>query len=48
MKAKPDVSWEGHQSDPDKIRYYIKLMVEGSTSDIGHRDWAPVPALLVH
>lgn len=30
----------------DKIRHYIKLMVEGSNiCDIGHRDWAPVPLL---
>ncbi|CND27458.1 MULTISPECIES: formate C-acetyltransferase [Yersinia pseudotuberculosis complex] len=30
----------------EKIRYYIRLMVEGSNiCDIGHRDWAPVPLL---
>jgi formate C-acetyltransferase len=30
----------------DKIRHYVKLMVEGSNiCDIGHRDWAPVPLL---
>ena len=30
----------------DKIRHYIRLMVEGSNiCDIGHRDWAPVPLL---
>lgn len=30
----------------EKIRHYVKLMVEGSNiCDIGHRDWAPVPLL---
>lgn len=30
----------------NKIRHYVKLMVEGSNiCDIGHRDWAPVPLL---
>ena len=30
----------------ENIRYYVKLMVEGSNiCDIGHRDWAPVPLL---
>lgn len=29
-----------------KIRHYVKLMVQGSNiCDIGHRDWAPVPLL---
>ncbi|MEN0617536.1 formate C-acetyltransferase [Klebsiella indica] len=43
----PDISWDGLISQiRDKIRYYIKLMVEGSNiCDIGHRDWAPVPLL---
>lgn len=40
----PDVSWDGLICQiRDKIRHYIKLMVEGSNiCDIGHRDWAPV------
>ncbi|AKM48531.1 formate C-acetyltransferase [Edwardsiella anguillarum] len=30
----------------ERIRHYIRLMVEGSNiCDIGHRDWAPVPLL---
>ncbi|WP_319950922.1 pyruvate formate lyase family protein, partial [Klebsiella pneumoniae] len=43
----PDVSWDGLICQiRDKIRHYIKLMVEGSNiCDIGHRDWAPVPLL---
>jgi pyruvate formate-lyase len=42
-----DINWEGLQAQiRDKIRHYIKLMVEGSNiCDIGHRDWAPVPLL---
>lgn len=46
-ESNPDITWDGliHQIR-DKIRYYIKLMVEGSNiCDIGHRDWAPVPLL---
>lgn len=41
------IDWEGLQTQiRDKIRHYIKLMVEGSNiCDIGHRDWAPVPLL---
>jgi formate C-acetyltransferase len=44
-EGQPDVSWDGLISQiRDKIRHYIKLMVEGSNiCDIGHRDWAPVP-----
>lgn len=43
----PDITWDGLINQiRDKIRYYIKLMVEGSNiCDIGHRDWAPVPLL---
>jgi formate C-acetyltransferase len=46
-EGNPDISWDGLiQQIRDKIRYYIKLMVEGSNiCDIGHRDWAPVPLL---
>lgn len=46
-EGQPEVSWEGLiRQMRDKIRYYIKLMVEGSNiCDIGHRDWAPVPLL---
>ncbi|HHS9565601.1 TPA: formate C-acetyltransferase [Klebsiella michiganensis] len=42
-----DITWDGLINQiRDKIRYYIKLMVEGSNiCDIGHRDWAPVPLL---
>ncbi|MEO3990699.1 formate C-acetyltransferase [Pseudocitrobacter cyperus] len=42
-----EISWDGLQAQiRDKIRHYIKLMVEGSNiCDIGHRDWAPVPLL---
>lgn len=41
------IDWESLQAQiRDKIRHYIKLMVEGSNiCDIGHRDWAPVPLL---
>ncbi|MGX9743104.1 formate C-acetyltransferase [Pseudocitrobacter corydidari] len=41
------IDWESLQTQiRDKIRHYIKLMVEGSNiCDIGHRDWAPVPLL---
>lgn len=46
-EGNPDINWEGLQAQiRDKIRHYIKLMVEGSNiCDIGHRDWAPVPLL---
>ena len=46
-ESNPDITWDGLINQiRDKIRYYIKLMVEGSNiSDIGHRDWAPVPLL---
>ncbi len=46
-EGNPDITWEGLQTQiRDKIRHYIKLMVEGSNiCDIGHRDWAPVPLL---
>jgi formate C-acetyltransferase len=49
-EGNPDISWDGLiQQIRDKIRHYIKLMVEGSNiCDIGHRDWAPVPALFVY
>jgi formate C-acetyltransferase len=45
-EGQPEVSWDGLiRQIRDKIRYYIKLMVEGSNiCDIGHRDWAPVPS----
>ena len=41
------ITWEGLLGQiRDKVRHYIKLMVEGSNiCDIGHRDWAPVPLL---
>ncbi len=41
------LSWEGLLDQiRSTIRYYIRLMVEGSNiCDIGHRDWAPVPLL---
>ena len=32
----PDVSWDGPSADRDKIRHYIKLMVEGS-NDLRYR-----------
>ena len=43
----PQLTYDGLlASIRDKIRHYIKLMVEGSNiCDIGHRDWAPVPLL---
>ncbi|HEJ9270911.1 TPA: formate C-acetyltransferase [Klebsiella oxytoca] len=46
-ESNPDITWDGLINQiRDKIRYYIKLMVEGSNiCDIGHRDWAPVPLL---
>ncbi|PLM49720.1 formate C-acetyltransferase, partial [Klebsiella michiganensis] len=46
-ESNPDITWDGLIDQiRDKIRYYIKLMVEGSNiCDIGHRDWAPVPLL---
>ena len=46
-ESTPDITWDGLINQiRDKIRYYIKLMVEGSNiCDIGHRDWAPVPLL---
>lgn len=46
-EGNPTIDWEGLQAQiRDKIRHYIKLMVEGSNiCDIGHRDWAPVPLL---
>lgn len=46
-ESNPDVSRDGLMTQiRDKIRYYIRLMVEGSNiCDIGHRDWAPVPLL---
>ncbi len=42
-----ELDWPGLLSRiRDKIRHYIRLMVEGSNiCDIGHRDWAPVPLL---
>ena len=46
-ESNPDITWDGLINQiRDKIRYYIRLMVEGSNiCDIGHRDWAPVPLL---
>lgn len=46
-ESNPDITWDGLINQiRDKIRYYIKLMVEGSNiCDIGHRDWAPVTLL---
>lgn len=46
-ESNPDITWDGLIDQiRDKIRYYIKLMVEGSNiCDIGHLDWAPVPLL---
>lgn len=46
-ESNPDITWDGLINQiRDKIRYYIKLMVEGSNiCDIGHRDWAQVPLL---
>lgn len=46
-ESNPDITRDGLINQiRDKIRYYIKLMVEGSNiCDIGHRDWAPVPLL---
>lgn len=46
-ESNPDITWDGLIGQiRDKIRYYIRLMVEGSNiCDIGHRDWAPVPLL---
>ncbi len=46
-EGNPAIDWEGlHMQIREKIRHYIKLMVEGSNiCDIGHRDWAPVPLL---
>ncbi|TDQ26845.1 formate C-acetyltransferase [Raoultella sp. BIGb0149] len=46
-EGNPDVSWNGLLNQiREKIRYYIKLMINGSNiCDIGHRDQAPVPLL---
>lgn len=46
-EGNPDVSWNGLLKQiRDKIRHYIKLMINGSNiCDIGHRDQAPVPLL---
>lgn len=46
-EGNPDISWDGLiQQIREKIRYYIRLMVEGSNiCDLGHRDQAPVPLL---
>ncbi|VUC85633.1 pyruvate formate-lyase [Raoultella terrigena] len=46
-EGNPDVSWNGLLNQiREKIRHYIKLMINGSNiCDIGHRDQAPVPLL---
>ncbi|MEX0492572.1 formate C-acetyltransferase [Raoultella terrigena] len=46
-EGNPDVSWNGLLKQiREKIRHYIKLMINGSNiCDIGHRDQAPVPLL---
>ena len=46
-KANADVTFAGLLAEiREDIKHYISLMVEGSNiSDIGHRDWAPVPLL---
>lgn len=43
----PNITYENlFEHIKENIRYYVKLMVEGSNiCDIGHRDWAPVPLL---
>lgn len=43
----PNITYENlFEQIKENIRYYVKLMVEGSNiCDIGHRDWAPVPLL---
>ncbi|WP_294610026.1 formate C-acetyltransferase [uncultured Gilliamella sp.] len=43
----PNVTYESLlEQIKENIRYYVKLMAEGSNiCDIGHRDWAPVPLL---
>lgn len=46
-EGNPDVSWNGLLNQiREKIRHYIKLMINGSNiCDIGHRDQSPVPLL---
>ncbi|MWN89492.1 formate C-acetyltransferase [Gilliamella sp. Pra-s65] len=43
----PHVTYENlFEQIKENIRYYVKLMVEGSNiCDLGHRNWAPVPLL---